>query len=794
MQKNYLYHLATLTFLILFSSSNLNAQDAQIWKKYTGEISDPTIPDLPNYSYAGYKLGAAEIPNISGPIFDVTHYGAKANDDLSDAAAIRAAIAAAESAGGGVVFFPPGEFTVKTDAGDDQSIRITGSNIVLRGSGSEPGGTVINMKQVMAQEPTMTAMHQANPMFKFEPVYEGTVKMNLIADSDKGSNFITVDNPSSLWLSRSKMVPKFVRMEMNANKDANALYLDGKTTGLRNQWTNIRNKGVTGKEFHEIDRIEGNKIYFKDAFINDIKAAHNWTVMGYNMMEESGFEDIHFKGNFNDTFKHHQDYKHDVGWNAIGFSNTAHCWLRRSRFSNVSYVAMLGHSYANSLIQILVDGKQGHGLMAAGGSSRILMGLIWDNGPNGQFHGVDVSGGTTGTVIWRIDATKGGGMDIHGSSPRSNLYDIYKGFDVTNNGGNSANLPNHLGGLTLWNHSRVSGPARTNYDFWQDCGSREYCNTAAVANPIVVGYHGSVKTTFNQSGVKYEESNGTKVFPESLYEAQVEHRLGSKPLWMDAAISEYEALKIKWYTAAPDDPTDPTPDEPIAPNYSETFTNLALDNAWGKETYPGDHGFIWSVDAKGENNRFNTGKNIYFQKGATGITSLPIRGGIASFSVECKDLWDVGVERKIELLINGNVVGSMKHTGPDAYTFSVDNINITGDITIGIRNASTLDGNLSLAIDNIYWTTLNPTASVEDHSFIGVKIHPNPSHSGLFSINLQQTATAKIHDLQGRIVKNATTLGNGTTSIDISNHNSGIYILTLTTENGATKTYKLIRK
>ena len=794
MTKNYFYQLATITFLFLFFSSNLNAQEAQIWKKYTGEISDSNIPDLPNYSYAGYKLGTAEIPTITGPIFDITHYGAIANDGLSDATAIRAAIAAAESAGGGVVFFPRGEFTVKTDAGDDQSIRITGSNIVLRGSGSEPGGTVINMKQVMAQEPTMTQMHQANPMFKFEPTYEGTVKMNITEDTDKGSNYITVDVPSRLWLSRSKIVPKFVRMEMAANKDANALYLDGKTSGLRKQWKDINEKGVTGKEFHEIDRIEGNKIYFKDAFINDIKAAHNWTVMGYHMMEESGFEDIHFKGNFNETFVHHKDYKHDVGWNALGFTNTAHCWLRRSRFSNVSYVAMLGHSYANSLIQILVDGKQGHGLMAAGGSSRILMGLIWDNGPNGQFHGVDVSGGTTGTVIWRIDATKGGGMDIHGSSPRSNLYDLYKGFDVTNNGGNSAKLPNHLGGLTLWNHSRVTGPARTNYDFWQDCGRNEYCNTAAVANPVVVGYHGSVRTTFKQASLKYEESNGTKVFPESLYEAQVAHRVGSRPVWMDAAISEYETLKIKWYTKATDEPTDPEPEAPIKANYTETINNLVLDNAWGKETYLGDHSFIWNVDGKGENDRFGTGKNIYFQKATTGITSLPIPGGIASFSVECKDLWDTGVERKIELLINGTVVGSMLHTGPETYTFSVDNINITGAITIAIRNASTGDGNLAIAIDNIYWTTLNPTASVEDYRFTDVKIYPNPSNSGLFNIHLKQAATAKVHDLQGRIVKSPAKLSNGNNSIDISQHNSGIYILTLTSDHGSTKTYKLIRK
>lgn len=783
MIKNYSYYLLTLFFLSFFYSLNLNAQDAQIWKKYTGEINDAAIPVLPNYGYAGYKLGTVAIPESNRPIFNVADYGAIPNDGLSDVDAIKATIAAAESSGnGGVVFFPAGEFTVNPIAGNYESIIISGSNIVLKGSGSGPGGTVINMKTVMSQPPGATAMDKCNPVFQFEGTYQGTPKVNLTVDADKGSNFITVNDATKLKF--SGVNAKFVRMEMAANKNANDLYLDGKTTGLRSYWTNILNNGVTGKEFHEIDRIEGNNVYFKDVLINDLKAAHNWTLFGYKMLEESGFEDIHFKGNFNETFVHHKNYVHDAGWKALGFSNTAHCYVRRSRFTSVSYVAMLGHSYAASLIQILVDGNQGHGLIAAGGSSRILMGLIWDNGPKGQFHGVDVSGGTTGSVAWRIDATKGGGMDIHGNSPRSNLYDLYKGFDVTNNGGNSANLPNHLGGMTLWNHSRVTGPTRTNYDFWQQC-SGEYCNAAAIANPIVVGYHGSVITTFKQASLKYEESNGTKVFPESLYEAQLEHRLGSKPSWIDAAISEYYDLKDIW---------SGIPLGTVAPNYTESINNVGTINIWRKDTYTGDNGFAWSIDAKAESGRIDSSKSIYFQKGVTGITSNQIRGGIGSFSVQCKDLWDVGTERKIELLINGNVVGSMFHTGEDVYTFSVDDINIEGRVEIALRNATVLGTSASIAIDNISWTTYSSALSVKDTSFVDARIYPNPSNSGLFTINLKQPSIAKIYDLQGRIIKNAVALGNGENSIDISKHNSGIYIITLTTNNGATKTYKLIKK
>ena len=50
---------------------------------------------------------------------------------------------------------------------------------------------------------------------------------------------------------------------------------------------------------------------------------------------------------------------------------------------------------------------------------------------------------------------------------------------------------------------------------------------------IVVGTHGSPVTFSNEEGqLTYEESTGVKVAPESLYEAQLEKRLGVLPVWL----------------------------------------------------------------------------------------------------------------------------------------------------------------------------------------------------------------------------------------------------------------------
>ena len=73
-------------------------------------------------------------------------------------------------------------------------------------------------------------------------------------------------------------------------------------------------------------------------------------------------------------------------------------------------------------------------------------------------------------------------------------------------------------------------------------------------------------------------------------------------------------------------------------NHTETFENMTLVG-WGMETYIGDSGFSWSVDAKGEDTgRLNSGNSIYFFHGKTGVQSVTITGGIGDFSVTGRSL------------------------------------------------------------------------------------------------------------------------------------------------------------
>jgi hypothetical protein len=91
---------------------------------------------IQDFSYAGYRRGETAIPRIAGPVFDVTTYGADPTGSADSTAAIRAALAAARTAGGGVVSLPPGTFKI-SNIGGNEILRISGNGVVLRGSGPD---------------------------------------------------------------------------------------------------------------------------------------------------------------------------------------------------------------------------------------------------------------------------------------------------------------------------------------------------------------------------------------------------------------------------------------------------------------------------------------------------------------------------------------------------------------------------------------------------------------------------------------------------------------------------------
>jgi hypothetical protein len=524
-----------LFFSSIFSISFCNAQEAIIWKKFTGEINNPEVPMLFDYSYAGYKLGETGIPDRFKhlKVYNVVDFGAVPNDSVSDQEAIQKAIHAAEKQEGGIVFFPSGTFLVNVNPTKTNPITINNSNIILKGSGLGTGGTTIQMKNHMLQRYPDEPEWKVSYMFVFSAKKSKGASTHITKNAQEGHVVIEVEHPNLFQKS------KYIQLEMPYNLDAVSVALDGKTP--RPHWENVIKKGVSFIENHEIESINGNQITIKDPLINNISTSENWQAHPYIPLENVGVEDIYFKANFNDNYVHHKDYIHDNAWSIIAMNTVAMSWVRRCRFSNITGAVSLNNSYASSILMLLVDGNGGHKLTNVTQSTRVLTGLISDATNNGQFHGAAMSHKTSGSVIWRVKTPKQG-WDSHADIPKNNLVDLYEGSKMTNHGGNYINEPHHLGGLTLWNYKRV-GEAEINYDFWSLSGKGIYWGFSAV-NPIVVGLHGS-ETSFEKSNVGYLESLGAPVFPESLYEAQLKHRLGNLPEWVGESLKVWEEMEKK---------------------------------------------------------------------------------------------------------------------------------------------------------------------------------------------------------------------------------------------------------
>ncbi len=89
---------------------------------------------IQDFSYAGYRRGEDPLPEMEGPVFNaVTTYGADPTGSSDSTVAIQAAINAASAAGGGVVFLPSGTYLVEPSGNNNFALRISSSNIVLRG-------------------------------------------------------------------------------------------------------------------------------------------------------------------------------------------------------------------------------------------------------------------------------------------------------------------------------------------------------------------------------------------------------------------------------------------------------------------------------------------------------------------------------------------------------------------------------------------------------------------------------------------------------------------------------------
>ena len=507
--KNNLFALvaaAVSAFVVEAAPDNVS----KLWKQYRNARLDGSEPELADFSRVGYHGGDKPLPDVQWNVFDVTTYGAKPNDGTSDRAAFLKAIAAAEKNGSGVVFFPKGRYLMN-EQGDphNEPIIIEGSRIVLRGEGCGKGGTELYFDRHM--DPTDPDKLWTCPyIIQFKGKKPSGGKTEVVADARRESFFVEVADASG-FTPGDWVLLNMVDLTPEGIAEAVAPY------PVDPAWKAIIGKGFEIDEYHFISSIEGNRIVFREPIHADVKAVKKWTLQAWNPLEEAGVEDIAFTGNWMEEFVHHKTAIHDGGWSILQFSFCVNSWVRNCRFTNVNRVLSVAGSAAVTIEDLSLEGNRGHNGISLHGSSHCLVRRVGDTASH--WHAGGVAGTCSGNVFQYCNYPEDTCYESHASQPRWTLFDNTTGGWMYGRwGGAEHNQPNHLHGLVFWNYENIGAGEPGKFHFMRPDSAY-----GRIIMPYVIGFHGNPQEWVEEE-IKVLESNGSPVWPESLYEAQLNLR------------------------------------------------------------------------------------------------------------------------------------------------------------------------------------------------------------------------------------------------------------------------------
>ena len=541
------------------------SSSAQAWKKFFMKSEDNILLD---YSYAGYNHG--ESAPLDGFAWGYKVINVKERMEKDNLSAREALIKildenklvrvsnqnATNATAKIVIYFPADDYDLQPVGTTDKFPEIYGGNFVIKGDGA--GKTRLLMNNPIGTDesttaPLLTIKHTNSPA----NINNSKILATVVENAAKGSFSVKVGSVNEL------SVGKWVQLRLRSGNDE----LLKKEVGpiysqMTTEWsvaqqpgltgTNENGKGVNVMEFHQIKSIDGNVVTFYEPIMHEVDIAYNdydggWVIRDYKYFENVGVEDLSFVGKAITPYYHHGEnnpnaanaWLYDNGYMPLQLSRVVNSWVRNVSFESVSEAVTFGESANCSAYNISITGNRGHSAVRAQGSSRVFIGKVsdesFDTRGHGQWHGCGVSKPSMGTVVWNCNWGQDACFESHATQPRATLFDNCRGGLVRYHaGGAETEAPNHLSDLTLWNLYVTGTIDEKGINFasdfkWWDAGSIWW----KIYPPIVVGTHGQAVTFSQEEGqLTYEESTGVKVTPESLYEAQLQNRLGYVPAWL----------------------------------------------------------------------------------------------------------------------------------------------------------------------------------------------------------------------------------------------------------------------
>jgi hypothetical protein len=422
---------------------------------------------LPDFSYAGYRNGEASLPTGEGwTVVNVLDHGATPDDETDDTAAIKAAIAAAEKVSGSVILaFPAGRFIIS------DVLMIDKENFILRGAGSQSGGTVLAPSKPMKEmskpeliqnieQDIISSNNKTDHGDPYSPfswaggvVWVGTAKYfaatgtaaQTTGTAFRGSHTVLTQNASDV------VVGDVVQLRYNDNSPANPLYdhVHGCTASeLPDGYGEALDEQPEVRQNITVESVSGNQITFKEPLNHDIKEGWHGELKTMKWFREIGVDGIAIDFPAVNYAGHHIE----DGYNGIFMSGCLNCWVRDVRVTNSDSGIIIDSSKNVTVQDVVIDGREGHYALMASDSDQVLFRDFQSDTRTCHSLSFNTYARTT---VYTHGRVKDVSFDQHNGMNHQNLLDDLDVFgevrDLWEHGGSDSRRPTHGAFNTAWN-------------------------------------------------------------------------------------------------------------------------------------------------------------------------------------------------------------------------------------------------------------------------------------------------------------------------------------------------------
>ncbi|MDZ4859538.1 MAG: glycosyl hydrolase family 28-related protein [Candidatus Hydrogenedentes bacterium] len=460
---------------------------------------------LPDFSFAGYHRGEKPLPALA-VTHNVRDFGAVGDGKTDDTEAFQRALAEVKE---GVILVPEGRYVITNFLAIDKP------NLVLRGE--DPAKSILYCPKPLNDikenwGATTSGQRTSNyswsgGFISIRGSFQSKPLANISGPAKRGARTVIVDDGTGLSVGQEV---ELRQVDDVGNSLANHLYSGDPRISMEKIGGRTQASLVA-----RITKIDGAEVTLDRPLRCDVDAAWKPTLHRFDpTVTESGIENLRFE--FPNT--PYQGHFTELGFNAIAFAETAHCWARNIHIHNADSGGFIS-GYFNTIDGVVFTSdreedknrkSKGHHGITLGGNDNFLTNFDFRMP---FIHDITVTH-CSGNVI-----SNGRGVDLaldhHRRAPYENLFtniDAGRGARLWNSGGGQA-LGAHCGARgTFWNIRSESpiAPPDANFGPW---------------SMNLVGVKMNVDPETNLEGRWHEHTNTGDIQPKNLHEAQLERRL-----------------------------------------------------------------------------------------------------------------------------------------------------------------------------------------------------------------------------------------------------------------------------